>query len=194
MKLKIHVFTMAISLVFAAAASAQQTFEIDASHASIGFAIDHLVISKVRGDFREFTGTVTLDDTGAVQKVSAAIDVNSIDTGVENRDNHLKSPDFFDVANFPQIKFESISVRRDEGQSVLIGDLTIHGVAREVELPFTVKGPVTDPYGKTRIGLTAETVLNRKDFGLTWNNTLETGGLVVGEVVEVQISFEAIKQ
>ena len=183
---------MAMNLMFASAVLAAQTFEIDPSHASIGFTVDHLVISKVRGDFRDFSGTIELDDQGAVQKVSSAIEVKSIDTNIQNRDEHLKSADFFDAENYPKISFQSKSVRQDGGESVLIGDLTIHGVTKEIELPFSVKGPVKGPNGETRIGFQASTVINRKDFGMTWNKVLETGGLVVGEEVEISINLEAV--
>ncbi|OGX35187.1 MAG: hypothetical protein A3C36_08010 [Omnitrophica WOR_2 bacterium RIFCSPHIGHO2_02_FULL_52_10] len=192
MKLKTSLLTMAMNLMFASAVLAAQTFEIDPSHASIGFTVDHLVISKVRGDFRDFSGTIELDDQGAVQKVSSAIEVKSIDTNIQNRDEHLKSADFFDAENYPKISFQSKSVRQDGGESVLIGDLTIHGVTKEIELPFSVKGPVKGPNGETRIGFQASTVINRKDFGMTWNKVLETGGLVVGEEVEISINLEAV--
>lgn len=193
MKLKTGLFTMAMSLMFAGAALAQQTYEVDTAHASVGFTVDHLVISKVRGDFRAFTGNIELDEQGAVQQVSSAIEVKSIDTGIQNRDEHLKSADFFDAENYPQISFQSKSIRQDGGKSVLIGDLTIHGVTKEIELPFSVKGPIKGPNGETRIGFQASTVINRKDFGMTWNKVLETGGLVVGEEVEISISLEAIE-
>lgn len=190
--MKTSLLTMAMNLMFASAVLAAQTFEIDPSHASIGFTVDHLVISKVRGDFRDFSGTIELDDQGAVQKVSSAIEVKSIDTNIQNRDEHLKSADFFDAENYPKISFQSKSVRQDGGESVLIGDLTIHGVTKEIELPFSVKGPVKGPNGETRIGFQASTVINRKDFGMTWNKVLETGGLVVGEEVEISINLEAV--
>ena len=192
MKLKTGLLAMAVSLMFTGTALAQQTYKIDPAHASVGFTVDHLVISKVRGDFRDFSGTIELDGQGAVQQVSSAIEVKSIDTGIQNRDEHLKSADFFDAENYPQISFQSKSVRQDGGKNVLIGDLTIHGVTKEIELPFSVKGPVKGPNGEMRIGFAASTVINRKDFGMTWNKVLEAGGLVVGEEVEIVISLEAI--
>lgn len=190
--MRTSLFTMAAGLMFAGTALAAQTFEIDKAHTSIEFAVDHLVISKVRGDFRDFSGSIELDEQGAVQRVSSAIEVKSIDTGIQNRDEHLKSADFFDAENYPEISFQSKSIRRDGAKSILIGDLTMHGVTKEIELPFTVKGPIKGPKGETRIGFQASTVINRKDFGMTWSNALETGGLVVGDEVEVSISLEAI--
>jgi len=193
MKLKAGVLTVALSLILAGTVVASQTFEIDVSHASIGFTVDHLVISKVRGDFRDFTGTVELDEQGAVQQVSSVIEVRSIDTGIQDRDDHLRGTDFFDVENYPQISFKSKNVLHEGGKNVLIGDLTIRGVTKEIAFPFAIKGPVKGPYGKTHIGFEARTVINRKDYGLNWNKIMETGGLVVGEEIEIVINLEAIK-
>jgi polyisoprenoid-binding protein YceI len=193
MKLKASILTVALSLTLAGTVVASQTFEIDTSHASIGFTVDHLVISKVRGDFRDFTGTIELDEQGAVQQVSSVIEVRSIDTGIQDRDDHLRGTDFFDIENYPQISFKSKNVLQDSGKNVLVGDLTIHGVTKEIALPFAIKGPVKGPYGKMHIGFEASTVINRKDYGLTWNKDMETGGLVVGEEIEIVINLEAIK-
>src|SRR3989338_3098263 len=189
MNIKTGMLTIAVSLILTGAAVASQTFEIDTSHAYVGFTIDHLVISKVRGDFRDFTGTIDLDEEGKVNQVASAIEVKSLDTGIQNRDDHLKSADFFDAENYPQIIFKSKNIQQDGGRNVLIGDLTIHGVTKEIALPFTVKGPVMDTYGKTRIGFEASTVINRTDYGLTWSKTMETGGLIVGEEVELLINL-----
>ena len=194
MKWKIAILAVIVGYMLTSTATASQTYDIDKSHASVGFTVDHLVISRVRGDFREFSGSIEMDDEGQVQRVSATIEVQSIDTAIENRDNHLRSADFFDAEKYPQITFKSKEVRQNDGTSVLIGDLTIHGVTKEIALPFTLKGPIQGPSGKTRIGFEAGTVINRKDYGLNWSKTIETGGLVVGEEVELQINLEAIKQ
>ena len=193
--MKLNSFTTALiaSFIFVNTGVASQTFEVDPSHASIGFKIEHLVISKVKGDFREFSATLVLDDEGRLDEASSNIKVASIDTGITKRDDHLRGADFFDANQFPEITFKSKNVKQSEGVDILVGDLTIHGVTKEVELPFTIKGPVKGPMGKTRIGFEASTIINRKDYGLTWNKVMETGGFVVGENLELLIDLEAIK-
>jgi len=194
MKLKFITLAIMISLIYANTGYALQNFEADPSHASVGFKIGHLVISKVKGEFRDFTAKFVLDDEGRLNQASSNIKVTSIDTGITKRDNHLRSADFFDVSKYPEIIFRSKSVRQSGGNNVLFGDLTIHGVTKEVELPFTIKGPVKGPQGETRIGFEASTVINRKDYGLTWNKTLEAGGVIVEEELELLIDLEAIKK
>jgi len=193
MKLKFLTLALMISLIFVNTGYALQTFEVDPSHASIGFKIEHLVISKVKGEFRDFTATLVLDDEGLLSQASSNIKVTSIDTGITKRDDHLRSADFFDVNEYPEISFKSKGIRQSGGNNVLVGDLTIHGVTKEVELPYKIKGPVKGPTGETRIGFEASTVINRKDYGLTWNKTLEAGGVIVGEELELLIDLEAIK-
>jgi len=194
MKLKLFVTALIASFIFVNAGVASQTFEVDPSHASIGFKIEHLVISKVKGDFREFSATFILDDEGQLDEASSDIEVASIDTGITKRDDHLRSADFFDADQFPKISFQSKGIKQNAGNDVLVGDLTIHGVTRQVELLYTIKGPVKGPSGDTRIGFEASTVINRKDYGLTWNKTLEAGGLLVGEELELLIDLEAIEK
>ena len=194
MKYKFNLIAAVLGLFIPSVAHATQIFEIDASHASIGFTIDHLVISKVRGDFRDFTGTIVMDDDGSLQDASSTINVSSLDTGIENRDNHLRGADFFDVGTYPQINFKGKNVKQAGNKNVLIGELTMHGVTREIALPFMIKGPIQGLGGETRIGFQANTIINRKDYGLTWNKAMETGGLVVGEEVELLISLEAVKK
>jgi polyisoprenoid-binding protein YceI len=170
------------------------TWEIDSAHSSAQFAIRHLMVSTVRGDFRKVSGTVTLDDKDPTKSmVEATIDVASLNTGIEKRDNHLKSPDFFDVAQYPTMTFKSKKVQKagGEGKYKITGDLTLHGTTKEVVLDFDGNlKPIKDPTGKTKIGGTATTKLNRKDFGLTWNKALETGGVVVGDDVTITIDLE----
>jgi len=194
--MKLNSFTIALiaSFIFVNTGVASQTFEVDPSHASIGFKIEHLVISKVKGDFREFSATFVLDDEGRLNEASSDIEVASIDTGITKRDDHLRSADFFDVSEYPKISFKSKAVRQNAGNNVLVGDLTIHGVTKEVELPYKIKGPVKGPSGDTRIGFEASTIINRKDYGLTWNKTLEAGGVIVGEELELLIDLEAIEK
>jgi len=193
LKYKFITFALMISFIIVNTGYTSQTYEVDPSHASIGFKIEHLVISKVKGEFRDFTATLVLDDEGLLKEASSNIKVTSIDTGITKRDDHLRSPDFFDVNVYPEISFKSKSVKQGAGNNVLVGNLTIHGVTKEVELPYKIKGPVKGPQGKTRIGFEASTVINRKDYGLTWNMVLEAGGLVVGEELELLIDLEAIK-
>lgn len=171
---------------------AADTYTIDPAHSTVGFAITHMVINTVHGKFNEFSGTLTLDNI-KVQEATGTIQAKSIDTGVERRDNDLRSPNFFDVAKFPTITFQSKRVETQGDQTVLVGDFTMHGVTKEVSLPVTVKGPIKDPWGNTRIGFQARAKLNRKDYGLKYSQALETGGLVVGDEVDLEINAEAVK-
>ena len=168
-------------------------WEIDTAHSSAGFSVRHLMVSNVRGDFGKVTGAVNLDDKDITKStVEATIAVSSINTRDEKRDGHLKSPDFFDVAKFPTITFKSKKVAKaGEGKLKVTGDLTIHGVTKEVVL--NVDGPAKeakDPWGNIKSGAVATTKINRKDFGLGWNKVLETGGVAVGEEVSITIDIE----
>ena len=172
-------------------------YDIDATHSSAHFSVRHLMISNVKGEFTKVTGTVTWDpDNPASSKVEATIDVSSLHTRDEQRDGHLKSAEFFEVAQYPDIKFVSKSVQPDGHDEYLVkGDMTIHGVTREVELH--VEGPtpeVKDPWGNLKAGAAATTKINRKDFGLTWNAPLETGGVMVGEEVKINLEVELTRR
>ena len=170
------------------------TWSFDTSHSSIGFSVRHLMISKVRGHFDKWEGTFDYDETDPTRsKLSVRIDAASIDTRDEKRDAHLRSPDFFDVEKFPALTFESTGITRDGDDYVVAGDLTIHGITRAVQLNVEGLGRVKDPWGGERVGFSASTSVNRKDFGLVWNVALETGGVVVGEKVEIGIEIEAIQ-
>jgi polyisoprenoid-binding protein YceI len=173
-------------------APAADTYKIDPMHSGIGFAISHLVINKVKGKFTEFTGTIVLDNN-AIQEAKGTVQTKSIDTGIAQRDNHLRSPDFFDATKFPTITFESKRVEKKDGQTMLVGDFTMHGVTKELSLAVELKGPIKDPMGKSRIGLEGKTKLNRRDYGLSYSRAMETGGLVVGDEVEIEINAEAAK-
>jgi polyisoprenoid-binding protein YceI len=177
---------------FNVAVRAADVYNIDPAHSTVGFAVAHLVINTVHGKFNEFTGSVSLEGT-AVKDATGTIQAKSIDTGTERRDNHLRSPDFFDVAKFPTITFQSKRTEKQGSDTVVIGDFTMHGVTKELSLPLTVKGPIKDPWGNNRIGLQAKTKINRRDFGLKYNQALETGGLVVGDEIELEINAEAVK-
>ena len=168
-------------------------YEIDSAHTSAQFGIRHLMVSTVRGDFRKVTGTVNLNEQDVTKStINATIDVSSINTGIEKRDEHLRGPDFFDVAQHPTMTFKSKEIEKlGEGKLKVTGDLTLHGTTKEVVLDFEGNlTPVKDPMGKTRIGGMATTKINRKDFGLGWNRALETGGVVVGDETTITIDTE----
>jgi polyisoprenoid-binding protein YceI len=172
------------------------TWVIDASHSTITFSVRHMMISKVRGRFTRFDGTVDFDEQEPTNsKVNVTIDASSIDTRDERRDGHLMSPDFLDVANYPTLTFVSKKVEViDENHGRLIGDLTIRGVTREVTLDVEYNGQSKSPWGTISAGFSATTKINRKDWGLTWNVALETGGVLVGEEVAIEIEIEIVKQ
>jgi polyisoprenoid-binding protein YceI len=171
---------------------ASDTYNIDPMHSSVGFSVTHMVINKVRGKFTEFTGTVTVDGK-SVEGAKGTIQTKSVDTGIPRRDNHLRSADFFDATKYPTITFEVKRTEKKGDDTVLIGDFTMHGVTKELSLPVTISGPIKDPMGSTRIGLEGKTKLNRKDYGLKYNQMLETGGMVVGDEIEIEINAEGVK-
>jgi polyisoprenoid-binding protein YceI len=174
----------------------QTTYQIDPAHSSAGFTVRHMMITNVRGGFRKVSGTVVYDaENLANSSVEATIDAASINTMDDQRDTHLKSADFLDVEKFPTITFKSKKVAASgEGEAKVTGDLTIHGVTREVVL--NVEGPTAegaDPWGNKRIGLSATTKIKRSDFGLTWNAVLEAGGMLVGDDLKIEIEISAIR-
>jgi polyisoprenoid-binding protein YceI len=170
------------------------SYTIDKSHSSVEFKVKHMAISKVRGSFDDFTATFTFEpDKPETWQVRATIQAASINTANEDRDNHLRSADFFEVEKFPTIEFVSTGVKKLEGnETKLMGDLTIHGVTKAVVLELEFNGTVVDPWGNSRAGFSARGKINRKDFGLTWHKVLETGGLMVGDDVEITIDVEGI--
>ncbi len=169
---------------------------VDASHSAIEFKVKHMMIANVRGSFHKFDADVVADAADlTTANISFSIDVNSIDTRDEQRDGHLKSADFFDVEKFPQITFKSTQVtRKGEGEYALTGDVTIHGVTKPITFSVEFEGSGKDPWGNERAGFSATASLSRKDFGLTWNAALETGGVLVGDEVKLALQIEAIKQ
>lgn len=177
-------------------ATGVQTWVLDAEHTSVEFAVKHLMVSTVKGRFSGVTGTIRLDEGDlANSSVEVSIDVSSIDTRQGQRDEHLRSPDFFDVENYPTIEFRSRRVEPvRSGEFRVIGDLTIRGVTREVVLEVTDEGRAVDPWGGRRAGFSAKTSIDRQDFGLTWNQALETGGVLVGNEVKISIDVEAIAE
>ena len=171
------------------------TWTIDNSHSHVGFAVKHMMIATVRGEFRSYKAELALDlDDLTRSTVTAEIDVASIDTREAQRDDHLRSADFFDAATHPTMRFESRRIERAGEDYRLIGDLTIRGTTREVVLDAEFAGIHKDPWGNTRTGFTITGAVNRKDFGLTWNAALETGGVLVGEKVKLDLTLEAILQ
>lgn len=171
------------------------TWNIDPAHSTAEFKVKHMMISNVKGQFTGITGTLHLDeDDIANSRVEAAVDAASVNTNNADRDAHLRSPDFFDVEKFPTLTFRSTKIARNGDALDVAGDLTIHGVTRNVV--FSVDGPTPpakDPWGNIRIGLSATTRISRKDFGLTWNAALETGGILVGDDVTLTIDVEFVR-
>jgi polyisoprenoid-binding protein YceI len=173
------------------------TWNVDPTHSVVEFKVKHMMISSLKGHFTAVTGTLSLDEADLTQSsVEAAIQIASIHTRDEGRDGHLKSAEFFDVEQFPTMLLKSTHIaQKSEGELVLTGDLTIKGVTRNVQ--FAVEGPsaaTKDPWGNSRIGVSATTKINRKDFGLTWNAALETGGVMVSEEVSITLDLEFVKQ
>jgi polyisoprenoid-binding protein YceI len=173
-----------------------QTWQIDSAHSGIHFAVRHLVIAKVRGHFSRWSGTVSVPDGDVARAtVDVTVDTSSIETGVADRDAHLKSADFLDVATFPEMTFRASRTEpTGEGRFRLRGDLTLHGVTREVALDVESAGQTQDPWGNTRAGFAARASIDRKDFGLTWNQVLEAGGVMVGDKIEIELEIEAVRQ
>lgn len=174
-----------------------QTWQIDSAHSGIHFSVKHLVIARVRGQFGRWTGALSVPDGDFTRAtVDVTIDATSIDTGVADRDDHLKSADFFDVASYPEITFRGRRVEPAEGSDgfALAGDLTIRGTTREVVLEVASAGQTKDPWGNVRAIFAARTAVDRKEFGLTWNQALETGGVLVGDAVEIEIEVQAVQQ
>jgi len=169
------------------------TWNIDQTHSTIGFSIRHMVFSKVRGRFLKYTGAIQLDDDLAKSWVEVTIDASTIDTGTPQRDNHLRSPDFFDVEKFPELRFRSTRVEDlGAGRLRVIGDLTIRETTREIALDADAAGRGMDPWGNERIGFVAKTSIDRKDFGLQWNQLLEAGGVLVGDRVDLELDVQAV--
>jgi polyisoprenoid-binding protein YceI len=168
-------------------------WNVDPSHSTIGFVARHLMVSKVRGHFATFSGTLTIDAEPLQSKVEATVDIGSITTNDETRDGHLKSADFFDLEKNPTMTLVSTGIDKDGSDYILHTDLTINGITKAVDFELEFDGVSGDPWGGTRAGFSAEAEVNRKDWGLEWNVALETGGVLVGEKVKIQLDIEAIK-
>ena len=168
------------------------TFTLDASHTTAEFVARHLMVTKVRGRFTDISGKITITEDPLSSSVEATLATASISTGSADRDGHLISPDFLDVANYPEITFRSTGVKSHKGNEfVLLGDLTIHGVTKQVELNVEFDGSVVNPWGQEVIAFSASTEIDREDFGMTWNVALETGGVLVSKKVKIEIAAQA---
>jgi polyisoprenoid-binding protein YceI len=169
-------------------------YTIDTAHSRLGFVARHAMVTKVRGSFGEWQGTAHIDTaTPANSSVKLTINAASVSTGSPDRDGHLQSADFFDVENFPEWTFVSTDVRRDGNEWTITGDLTIKDVTHPVTIDFEEGGSAKDPYGNLRVGFEGETIVNRKDWGLTWNAALETGGILVSEKIKLEFDISAIR-
>jgi polyisoprenoid-binding protein YceI len=171
------------------------TYLLDAAHKRVGFVARHLMVSKVRGQFAEATATITIAEDPLQSGVTASITTASIETGVVDRDNHLRSGDFFEAEKYPTIDFKSTGIKSHAGaEFVLDGELTIKGVTKPVELVVEFEGATTSPYGQSVFGFSASTEIDREDWGLTYNMVLESGGVMIGKKIKIEIEGEAIRQ
>ncbi|MEZ0067401.1 polyisoprenoid-binding protein YceI [Streptacidiphilus sp. MAP12-20] len=171
------------------------TYTIDQAHSRIGFVARHAMVTKVRGSFNGFTGAVEIDAEKPHQSlVELSIDVDSIDTRNADRDGHLRTNDFLDVANHPTITFRSTDARFDGETLELVGDLTVRGVTQPITVPFSFEGAATDPYGNQRLGFEGQHAISRKDFGITWNAALETGGVLVSDKIVLEFEISLVKK
>ena len=183
----------ATSLTATSAIVPTGTWNIDPSHSTIGFSVKHMMIATVRGRFTQFAGTISADDEGST-RIDGVVQAASVDTSEPQRDEHLRSADFFDAANHPEIRFASTAVTpRGADEYRITGDLTIKGTTRQVTLDATVNGAGTDPWGNERIALEASGTINRKDFGLNWNQVLEAGGVLVGDKIKITLDLSTVK-
>jgi polyisoprenoid-binding protein YceI len=183
-----------IALLFTVGlAFSADTYQVDPNHSAVQFSAKHLLISTVTGKFKEFSGTISYDDKDITKSsVSGTIKTASLDTVVADRDNHLRSADFFDVEKNPEITFKSTKIEKSGDGVTVTGDLTIKGVTKEVKFPATVNGPIKDPWGNSRLGFSFNLEINRMDYGISWSKTMDSGGLVVSKEIKIQIDGEAV--
>ena len=170
------------------------TWTVDTSHSTVGFSARHMMVAKVRGRFKDFTADIVIAENPADSRVDATVQMASVDTNDETRDNHLRTNDFFDIENHPTMTFRTTSIEPDGDDYKLNGDLTIRGVTKPVTFALEVGGAGKDPWGNTKAGFSATTTINRKDFGIEWNAPLETGGVIVGDKVTIELDIEAALQ
>ena len=190
----LKIFALTVLVAFTLPATAADSYKLDASHSSVEFSVKHMLISNVKGAFDKFEAVIAYDpDNIENSSVEVTIAVESIDTKNEKRDDHLRSADFFDSENHPSITFKSKKIVKKGDGYVAAGTLTMRGVSKEIELPFVLNGPVANPWGQTVIGIEIEYELDRQDYGLNWNKTMDNGGLVVSDDVKIEINLEAVK-
>jgi polyisoprenoid-binding protein YceI len=193
---KSAIFSAMLALATSAASAQVSKWQIDPAHSEADFTVKHMGISNVHGRFGNLNGSLDLDEKDITKStVNATVDITTVDTGVAQRDQHLKSPDFFDAMKYPQMSFVGKSLTNNNGQLQLTGDLTMHGVTKPVTL--ALEGPSkeqADPYGKIRRAFSATTTIHRQDYGLVWNGTLKSGDAVLGDDVKVELDIELIKQ
>ena len=168
------------------------TYSLDLSHSAVQFSVRHMMVSKVRGSFDSFSGSITIAEDPTASSVNVEVDLNSINTNDENRDGHLKSADFFNTETTPKMTFVSTSVEPKGSDWLVTGDLTIAGTTKPTTLKVEFEGATVDPWGNLRIGFSASGEINREDFGVSWNQALETGGVLVGKDVKISIDAEAV--
>ena len=169
------------------------TWTLDSTHTHVGFIAKHLMVTKVRGSFTSFSGTIEVAEPIEDSSVQVSIDAGSIETGTPDRDAHVRSADFLDVDSHPTITFRSTAIRQAGGDYEIDGDLTIAGVTKPVTLDVEFDGAATDPWGNAKAGFTASTTINREDWGLTWNAPLEAGGVLVSKDIKIEIEAQALK-
>lgn len=192
-KLLSGVVMLGAALILSSVVSAED-YAIDKTHSSIGFSAKHLMVSKTTGLFNDYDGTIKFDPNDlAASKIEVTVKSSSIDTNMEKRDEHLKSADFLDAEKFPAIAFTTKSIVKEGDVYQLTGDLTIKGVTKEVTVPAEISGPVNSPMGGTVVGISSTFKINRQDYGVTWNKTMDNGGLVVSDDVSIDVTFEAHK-
>lgn len=189
--MKTYILSLVFLLGISLTSFAQTTWDIDKVHSAVKFGVTHLVISTVEGNFKDFDSKLYTKADGSIDKIEAIIKTTSVNTENEQRDNHLRSDDFFASAKFPEMIFVSKNIKKvGQDQYKITGDLTIRGTTKSVVLDAKNNGTITDPWGNTRTGWTASTKINRFDFGLAWNKAIEAGGLVVGKDVTISINAE----
>lgn len=184
-----------LMLCFTSVALSADVYVVDRIHTTVGFTVRHLVINKVRGKFNEFSGTIVYNEKDITQSsLQGTINAASIDTDHEKRDNHLRSPDFFDVAAYPEITFKSKRVKKEGDGLVLVGDLTMRGTTKEVHIPFEITGTIEDPQGHRRIGFEATLRIDRQAYGISYSKAMDNGGFIVGNTVNIELIGEAVLQ
>ncbi|MDO8804699.1 MAG: YceI family protein [Elusimicrobiota bacterium] len=191
---KSMLLAVAAGLFCAGSVQCADKYMIDADHSSVGFSIKHLGISKVNGKFKEFSGTIMVDEKNlAACSVEVEIKTASVDTANEKRDTHLKAADFFDAEKNPLITFKGTKVKKTKSGYTVSGAFSLHGVTKEINIPFTiVKG--SDPWGKTRVGIEGALTINRQDYGIKWNKVMDNGGVLISNDVKIELAVEAVKE